>query len=191
MVGSGGDVVRVQLDRRGKISHRLGQVALPAPEFAARVMNIGERRIEPKHAVVVGDGAVDHVLALIGAGARDQRLDAVGLFGLCVVDQRAAATHRPVVILRKASGKTRRRIDPQILDRLGPGRRCTMRNRHPQQRGRDQVADIGIASHQLIRKKHYRLLRDPSKRPAFSTSCLQISCSHENRFWPKRDLRET
>ena len=51
-------MVRVQLDRRAEIGQRLGQVALLAPELAARVEDIGQRRIEPQHRVVIVDGAV-------------------------------------------------------------------------------------------------------------------------------------
>ncbi len=142
VVGSCCNVIWIQPDRRGKVRHRLGQIALPAPEFAARVMNIGLRRIEPQHAVIVGDGAVDHVLAFVGHSARGQRLDAVGLSP----SLRCRSAHRRYStvlswILRKGGGETERGIDPQILIRFDAGCRCIMCNRGPQQRSQDQIED--------------------------------------------------
>src|SRR5207245_825706 len=81
---------RVQLDRGGEIGQRHRPVTLFPPELATGVEKIGLRRIEPQCDVVIGDGAIDLVLAAEGAGARNQRLQAIGLRGLLIVDQRSA-----------------------------------------------------------------------------------------------------
>ena len=89
VIGFCRDVIRLEPDRGGEILQRARSVALFAPEFAAGVEDIWQRRNEPHHGVVVGDGAVDLVLALIDAGARDQRLDAVGGRRSCHARRRA------------------------------------------------------------------------------------------------------
>ena len=94
-------------------------------------MDIGVCGIEPQHAVIVGDGAAGHVLALIGGATRDQRLDAVGLFRLSIVDQRAASRDRLVVVTREGGGEAERGIDAQILGRFDTGRRYALRKRDP------------------------------------------------------------
>ena len=113
-------MIRVQLDRGAEIGERARPVALAAPEFAPGVEDVGERGIEPQHHVVVADGAVDLVLAVVGAGARDQRLDAVGLQGLLVADQRTANGDDLVGIIGGRRGHARRGIDLQVVADSAP-----------------------------------------------------------------------
>ncbi len=46
VIGLGLLVVRIDLERRAEILHRLGRVALLQPELAARVEDVGERGVE-------------------------------------------------------------------------------------------------------------------------------------------------
>src|SRR5450432_3178945 len=85
VVGARGLVLRIEFDGGAEIGECAGPVALFVPEFAAGIEDIRQRRVEPQRRVVIADGTVDHVLAVIGAGTRDQRLDAVGLPRLVVV----------------------------------------------------------------------------------------------------------
>src|SRR5260370_42309684 len=149
-----GRMIRLQPDRRAKIDQRLRPVALLAPEFAARGEDTGERRIEPQHRVIVRYGAVDHILALKGAAACDQRLDAVRSFSLFVIDQRAAGTDDLVVIVA-GGGRNQvwRGVNQQIPGRLGTGRERAVRERDPQDGRENSPRYIEATSHRLPGKK--------------------------------------
>jgi hypothetical protein len=56
-------VIGVQLDRGAEIGKRFRPVALPVPELAAGVEDIGKSGIELQRTVVVGDRALDRILA--------------------------------------------------------------------------------------------------------------------------------
>src|ERR1035437_6554472 len=75
VIGARRLVLRTEFDGRAEIGQRPGPVAFPAPEFASGVEDVGQRRVKPQRRVVVADGAVELVLAVVCAGARDQRLD--------------------------------------------------------------------------------------------------------------------
>ena len=87
--------------------------------------------IEPQHDVIIVDGAVDHVPALIDPSARDQRLDAIGLFRLFAVDQAAAGRDDPVVVIGHDRRHARRRIDLLIYRRFNAGGEDAVRKRRP------------------------------------------------------------
>src|ERR1700730_9533779 len=62
VVGACRLVPRIEFDGRAKIGQRTGPVALPAPEFTARVEDIGQRGIQAQCGVVVAYGAIDLIL---------------------------------------------------------------------------------------------------------------------------------
>src|SRR5450755_3011129 len=141
VVGARRLVLRIELDGGTEIGKRAGPVALFVPEFTTGVENIRQRRVEPQRRVVVADGAVDHVLAAVGAGARDQRLDAVGSQRLVVVDQRAADGNDLVGVIGGRCGDARRGIDLRIGDRLVAGCAGVVRRRCPQDRRERHAPD--------------------------------------------------
>jgi hypothetical protein len=108
-------MVRVQLERGGKIGQRPRPVALLPPQLAAVVERVGERRVQPQRGIVVGNGAIELILAREDGGARDQRLDAVGLRGLLIVDYRSACCDDIVVVIGRNRRKARRGVDRRQL----------------------------------------------------------------------------
>ena len=136
--------------RRAEIRQRLAPLALPAPEFAAGVEDFGLRGVEHQRGVVIGDGAVDIVLAVMGGRAREQRLETIGLRGLCVADQRTANRDDPVVVIGRGRRKAWRGIDLQILVGLGAGRERRLRRRRQRQRDHNSSDNPARHRHQLI-----------------------------------------
>src|SRR6202166_2272864 len=159
-----GGVVRVELDRGGEIGQRPRPVALPAPEFAAGVENIGQRRIEPQHGVVVADGAVDLLLALEGGPARDQGLDAVGARRLFAVDQRAANRDDVVGVIGRHRGVAGRGIGLRIRRRLaGRGEGVIGRRQCDSSDGGARQQDFKRSSHRLLLTHYQPSFRGASK----------------------------
>jgi hypothetical protein len=119
------------------------------------VEDIGTLRVEPQRRVVVADGPVDLIVAAIGAGARDQRLDAVGSRRLFVVNQRAADGDDLVGVISRRSSDARRGVDLRASDGLDACRDRAVLWRGPQQRGDGQVPDQGFktTSHRIIHGK--------------------------------------
>jgi hypothetical protein len=104
-------MMRIESDRCIEIRQSVRTVALLAPNLAAIVERVSLRRIELQCRVVIGNGAVIVLLAVVSRGAGQHRPDPIWLHILFIANQRVATRYDRVVIVRGHSGQTRRSVD--------------------------------------------------------------------------------
>jgi hypothetical protein len=98
---------RIEPDRRTEIRQSVRTVALLAPNLAAMVERVSLRRIQLQRSIVIGDGAIILLLAVVSRGAGEHSPDPIRPRILFITDQRVATRHDSVVIIGGYGGETR------------------------------------------------------------------------------------